>query len=113
MLLRGPQEWAALSGGEWDGLGLKLEAVGAEVAGKVFPGLRGGMRILAIHPHGPVGQLNVRVGDLLVGLHQWEMLSAENVRFALDSCRKAGMRSTRVVVAHKGHVLQYQIPLPR
>ncbi len=45
---------------------------------------RGGMRITSIRPGSPAENNGLREGDILVGLHIWETVNAENVSYVLD-----------------------------
>jgi serine protease Do len=113
-VLRGLQEWAALlENGPWDGFGLKLEPVGANVVAKAHPSLKGGLRVVAVRPDSPAGAQKLQPGDVLVGLHQWETLTQDNVRFVLDHCRKAGMGTVSFYLVRGNQVLRGQFDVPR
>jgi serine protease Do len=64
-------------------LGLRLYPVGAETVGRTHPQLRGGMAVAEVKADSPAEKAGVKAGDILVGLHLWEMLSADNVTFVL------------------------------
>jgi serine protease Do len=67
----------------WKKLGIQLVPVAKEVVGQVNPQLNGGMRVTNISATGTAYQAGIRQGDILVGLHQWETLSLDNVAFVL------------------------------
>jgi serine protease Do len=48
------------------------------------PQLRGGLLVGEVRPDGPAARAGLRPGDVLVGLHQWEMLTLENVVYVLN-----------------------------
>jgi serine protease Do len=45
--------------------------------------LHGGLAVVDVRSDSPAGKAGIQKGDILVGLHQWEMLSPENVSFVL------------------------------
>jgi serine protease Do len=67
----------------WGELGLRLAPLGSESFPK-SSSYRGGMQVLAVRPDGPAAGQGIREGDLLVGLHIWETISAENVLYVLN-----------------------------
>jgi serine protease Do len=79
----------------WHKLGLRLQAVGAEavrirpVAGSDAmpdnsPKFRGGLMIAEVRGDSPAERAGVQRGDILVGLHRFEMLSNDNVQYVLN-----------------------------
>jgi serine protease Do len=69
----------------WKRLGLKLERVGNEQVNKSNKQLNGGLSIEEVRAESPAAKAGLQRGDILVGLHQWEMLSLENVAFVLTN----------------------------
>jgi serine protease Do len=67
----------------WKKLGIQLVPVGKEIVAQVNPQLNGGMRVATLAPNSAAAQAGIRQGDILVGLHQWEVLSLDNVAFVL------------------------------
>jgi serine protease Do len=68
----------------WRKLGLKLQGVGADGVARSHPQLHGGLAVLEVRPNSSASKAGLQRGDVLVGLHQWEMLSLENVLFVLN-----------------------------
>jgi serine protease Do len=67
----------------WSVLGLKLGAADTRaVAGTRY---RGGLKISAVREGSPAAQNGIRTGDILVGLHQWETVSVDNVDWVLKN----------------------------
>ncbi len=66
-------------------LGLRLSTLSnpAEVT-RTHPQLRGGLVIESVQPEGPAARAGLRSGDVLVGLHLWEMLTLDNVLFVIN-----------------------------
>lgn len=69
----------------WRQFGLRVQTLGnpAEIT-TAFPQLHGGLVIDGVRPDSPAARAGLRNGDVLVGLHQWEMLTADNVVFVLN-----------------------------
>ena len=65
----------------WTILGLKLGMASPDaVAGTRY---RGGLRVAAVREGGPAALTGIRAGDILVGLHQWETVTPQNVEWVL------------------------------
>ncbi|MFO0926397.1 MAG: trypsin-like peptidase domain-containing protein [Gemmataceae bacterium] len=69
----------------WRQFGLRVQTLGnpAEIT-TAFPQLHGGLVIDGVRPDSLAARAGLRNGDVLVGLHQWEMLTADNVVFVLN-----------------------------
>lgn len=68
----------------WTLLGInlsKLDESNPAIRGSRY---RGGMRITGIRPGSPAANNGLREGDILVGLHIWETVNADNVSYVLD-----------------------------
>ncbi len=68
----------------WELLGLKLEPIGQEVLKKWQVPYRGGLRVAQVRQGSPAQRQGLRVGDILVGIHIWETLLPEHVRYILN-----------------------------
>jgi serine protease Do len=67
----------------WEKLGVHLTTVQAEKVTQVNNQLHGGLEVVAVHADGVAAKAGIRRGDILVGLHQWETLTLDNVVFVL------------------------------
>jgi serine protease Do len=67
----------------WEKLGLHLTVVQAEKVTQVNNQLHGGLEVVAVHADSAAAKAGIRRGDILVGLHQWETLTLDNVVFVL------------------------------
>lgn len=67
----------------WKKLGIRLQPVSAEAVTRSHPQLHGGMLLAEVRPDGAAARAGLQRGDVLVGLHQWEVLSMDNVTFVL------------------------------
>jgi serine protease Do len=68
----------------WRRLGIRLKSVNPEVVSRISPQLHGGLTVLEVNANGPADRAGVQKGDILLGLHQWETLSLDNVAFVLN-----------------------------
>jgi serine protease Do len=68
----------------WRRIGLRAQSVGADSVSASHPQLRGGLVILEVREGSAADRGGIRRGDILVGLHQWEMLNIDNVFYVLN-----------------------------
>jgi serine protease Do len=68
----------------WRRLGLRLAPANPESVTRVKPQLRGGLLVTEVRPSGTADKAGIQRGDILVGLHNWEMLTLENVQYVLN-----------------------------
>jgi serine protease Do len=69
----------------WSMLGLRLVTIPAEQF-KSFnnPVYRGGLAILSVRPGSPAERQGIQRGDVLLGMHEWETITPENVDYILN-----------------------------
>jgi serine protease Do len=67
----------------WKKLGVKLSPVSGELVSRVNKQLHGGLEVVAIVPDGAAARAGIKKGDILVGLHQWETLTLDNIAYVL------------------------------
>jgi serine protease Do len=67
----------------WRKLGLRLAGVEGDLVARINRQLHGGLEVVAVEPDGAASRAGIRRGDILVGLHQWETLSVDNVAYVL------------------------------
>ena len=68
----------------WTVLGLRLAPLPEQQKSLVGPRYRGGMRVIHVRENSPASQNGIKADDILVGLHQWETLSPDNVSWILS-----------------------------
>jgi serine protease Do len=76
-------EWA------WRKVGASLRPVEGDQVTRANPQLHGGLLVVEVRPEAagqpsPAARAGLKAGDVLVGLHSWEMLTLENVRFVFQ-----------------------------
>ncbi len=68
----------------WETLGLELKAVSPARFRQFESGYRGGLSVVAVRPNSPAAKQGIRSGDVLVGMHVWETVSLDHVRWVLN-----------------------------
>ena len=68
----------------WDVLGLRLSKLAAGDRALAGSRYRGGMRVLQVRSGSVAASSGIRTNDVLVGLHVWETISPENIRYVLS-----------------------------
>jgi serine protease Do len=87
----------------WKQLGLRLGETHAEL-GHVGATLRGGLLIMEVNTESPAGKAGLKAGDILVGLHQWETVSIDNVAYVLKHPDLATFYPMRFYVVRNGQI---------
>jgi serine protease Do len=96
----------ASAGGDlvWRKLGLHLQVVAAETVTRANAQLHGGLAVVDVRADGPAARAGILRSDILVGLHQWEMLSLDNVLFVLNHQDLASFNPLRFYIIRAGQV---------
>lgn len=97
---------SSVSGGDliWQKLGLRLAPVGSESVSRSNPHLHGGLSVSEVRGEGVAGKAGIQKGDVLVGLHQWETVTMDNVLFVLSHPDLASFNPLRFYVVRAGQV---------
>jgi serine protease Do len=88
----------------WKRLGLRLSPANPDTVNRANPQLHGGLTITDVRPGSSAANAGIKSGDILVGLHQWEMLSLENVTFVLGHPDLASFNPLRFYILRSGSV---------
>jgi serine protease Do len=94
----------------WRRLGVKVIAADASVVAQANPQLRGGLLIAEVDPDGAAGRAGILRGDILVGLHQFETLSLDNVSWVLNHPDLASFGPLKFFVVRGGQVRRGNLP---
>ena len=60
--------------------------------------------MIDVRSDGPAGKAGIQRGDILVGLHQWEMLTQDNVLFVLNNPDLATFNPMQFYIVRNGKV---------
>ena len=82
----------------WRQLGLRFAPVGNEKPGVVPTKYRGGMLVTDVRAASPAAINGIRKDDILVGLRDWETLSADNVTWILNQPQQPGQAGLKFLV---------------
>jgi serine protease Do len=88
----------------WRRLGLRVQGVGADTVSAGHPQLRGGLLVLEVRDGSAAERAGLRRGDVLVGLHQWEMLNLDNVLYVLNHPDLPAFQPVRFYILRGGQV---------
>jgi serine protease Do len=88
----------------WRKLGLRLSPVRADLVSHSNRQLHGGLLVTEVNPDGSAAKAGIQRGDILVGLHQWETLTFENVAFVLTHPDLASFSPLRFFILRAGQV---------
>jgi serine protease Do len=78
--------------------------VGAADVARANPQLHGGLALTEVAPGSVAANAGLVRGDVLVGLHQWETLTADNVAFVLNHKDLASFLPLKFYVARDGRL---------
>jgi len=100
------------SGGDllWKRLGVRVDPVAAEAVNRVNKDLRGGLAITEVNPDSPAARAGFRRGDVLIGPHQWETITADNVTFVLNHPDLASFFPLKYFLIHNGELKRGYLP---
>lgn len=89
----------------WTALGLRLAPLPNERTANIPSKYRGGLLITDVRGSSPAAINGIRKNDILVGLRDWETLSAENVTWILNQNLPAGENSLKFLVVRGQDIL--------
>ncbi len=94
----------------WRRMGVKVQGIGSEAVTKANGQLHGGLLITDIRPESVAARAGFLKGDILVGLHQWEMISIENISFVLNHPELSTFQPARFFIIRSGQVHRGVLP---
>jgi uncharacterized protein (TIGR03067 family) len=88
----------------WSQLGMLLQPAEAGEVRRIKPELHGGLAVSEVRAGSSAARAGIRAGDILVGLHQYETLSRENVLWVLNHPDLASFQPLRFYLLRAGQV---------
>ncbi len=88
----------------WRRLGLRLQSAPVDNVKRINQELHGGLTVIQLRTDSPADKAGIRPGDVLVGLHQWEMLTQDNVMFVLNHPDLATINPMMFYIIRDGQV---------
>lgn len=105
LVLQAPERPTAAPGDlVWRKLGMRLNPVSTEVVARTNQQLHGGLAVVETRADGIAARAGIQRGDILVGLHQWEMLNLDNVAYVLSHPDLASFNPIRFYIVRNGTV---------
>src|SRR5208337_326192 len=88
----------------WRKLGVRCTPVGGETISRINQHLHGGLLVNDVNPDSVAAKAGIQRGDILVGLHQWETVTLDNVSFVLTHPDLASFNPLRFYIVRGGQV---------
>lgn len=82
----------------WREIGLRLDPLQPAAVQKLQARYRGGLLVTEVRPDGPAAEQGIRKGDILVGLHVWETVAADNLSYILDKAEEEHLNPIKFYV---------------
>ncbi|HVV98722.1 MAG TPA: trypsin-like peptidase domain-containing protein [Planctomycetaceae bacterium] len=98
----------------WSSLGLRLVKLPDAQFQAMRSRYRGGLKVVDVRPESPASQNGIKQGDILVGLHEWETVSPENVAYVLNHPKLVSFNPVKFYIIRGQETLfgQLQLTIP-
>ncbi len=94
----------------WRKLGVRLQPAASDQVTRVNSQLHGGLVVTEVYSDGVAGRAGFQRGDILIGLHQWETLTADNVNYVLTHPDLAAFSPVKFFLIRNGKMLRGWLP---
>ena len=111
VLARGKSRRVAPSDQAWDLLGLKLSPMRQSEFRRLQSKYNGGLTVLSVRRNSPAAKQGIRRGDVLVGMHEWETVTLENVRYILNRKDFAQLQPVKFYILRGSETLYGHLPI--
>ena len=88
----------------WQKLGLQLASVAPDAVNGSNKQLNGGLEVTSVQTESSAAKAGIRKGDILVGLHQWETLTVNDVHYVLTHPELATFSPLSFYILRQGQV---------
>jgi serine protease Do len=95
----------------WDTVGLRLEPIAARQIRQTNSRYRGGLLVTSVRNDGPAAKAGIRRGDILVGMHEWETISLENISYILNRVNTAKLDSLKFFIVRDNETRVGYLPV--
>jgi serine protease Do len=95
----------------WDAIGLRLEPVSARQIRQTNSRYRGGLLVTSVRSEGPAAKAGIRRGDILVGMHEWETISLDNISYILNRVNTAKLDSLKFFIVRDNETRVGYLPV--
>ena len=69
----------------WRAMGVRVKSMPEQEFAQLSSRYRGGLQVTAVRAGSPAEVEGIQVGDILVGMHDWETISYENLDYILKN----------------------------
>lgn len=90
----------------WDSLGIRVRTMPVEKFRQMNAHYSGGLLITDVRPESPAEAQGIRPGDILVGMHEWETVSMDNLAYVLNRPDLAKLEPLKFYIV-RGHETLY------
>lgn len=97
----------------WRRLGLRLAETTSMEGRRAPASVRGGVKVLHVADQSSAQRAGILSGDVLVGLHQWETLSVENIVYVITRQLHDESSPVRFYVLRGGQIHRGYIDIPK
>jgi serine protease Do len=95
----------------WDQIGIRVVPVTASEVASINEDYRGGLRITEVRPGSPAARNRLIVGDIIVGIMEWQTVNMENLQWILASPSfKQGSASKYYVIRKRQQLMVAMTP---
>lgn len=96
----------------WQHVGLRVTKVDAQRVRPVYAALNGGLYITQVAPKSPADTAGLRTGDILIGLHEWETVELNNIRYVMQWKELMSHQPVKYHVIRDNTLLAGEITIP-
>ncbi|MGL4465508.1 MAG: trypsin-like peptidase domain-containing protein, partial [Planctomycetia bacterium] len=96
----------------WQKLGLRVGKLPVERVKPVYDKLNGGLLLLDVQPGSPFAAAGLQPGDILIGIHEWETIDANNVRFVMQWDQREKNQPLKFHAIRRGALINGTVQLP-
>lgn len=94
----------------WKEIGIRATKAAANDVQPVYNKLNGGLAITLVRSGSPAALAGLQVGDILIGLHEWETIDPNNIRYVLQ--RKELANPVKYNIIRNRQIVEGQIEIP-
>ncbi|MFM7516279.1 MAG: PDZ domain-containing protein [Pirellula sp.] len=95
----------------WEQIGIRVAPAALSDVSSISEDYRGGLRITEVRPGSPAARNRLMVGDIIVGIMEWQTVSMENLQWILASPNfKQGSPSKYYVIRKRQQLMVAMTP---
>ncbi|MDG2470298.1 MAG: trypsin-like peptidase domain-containing protein [Pirellulaceae bacterium] len=90
----------------WDSLGIRLSEISVTQFQKISTKFRGGLQVIEVRDGSQAMRQNIRSGDVLLGIHEWETTSLGHIAYIIEQEKILAEKPVEFFVLRNGEVLK-------